>query len=148
MSVALNVPFPMSPKTKVFTSIFAVVAVYCASVGLDAYRLTSSEVFPLARKGVAAYLVATKAGGSRDVFRLKWWSSWYFRNNSFDGRAQFLLCADRKDCHMVIAYRDKGKWSINVDGTLVSTEKWRYRSNGDLINVELPWKRPEATPPP
>lgn len=137
----------MSPKTKVLTSIFALVAVYCASVGLDAYRLTSSEVFPLARKSVAAYLVATEAGGSRDVFRLKWWSSWYFRNNSFDGRAQFQLCADRTDCHTVIAYRDNGRWSINVDGTYVNTDKWRYRSNGDLINTEVRWKKKAADTP-
>jgi hypothetical protein len=137
----------MSPKTKVIASIVALVAAYCASVGLDAYRLTSSEIYPLARKSVAAYLVATKAGGSRDVFHLKWWSSWYFRNNSYDGRAEFFMCADRKDCHKVVAYRDNGRWSINVDGLYVNTGKWRYRSNGDLINVEIPRENREANPP-
>jgi len=122
----------MSPKTKVIAWIFAVVAAYCASVGLGAYRIASSEMFPLAEKGLAAYLIATKSSEANQPIHFKWWSSWFFKNSSTDGLAQFSLCASSSAsrCHTIIAYGVEGKWHINVDGHLVNVDKWRVPAEG------------------
>ena len=114
----------MSPKTKVITWVFALVAAYCASVGFGAYRIVSSEMFPLAEKGLAAYLVATKSSEANKPIHFKWWSSWYFRNSVTDGLAQFLLCTSSSSyCHTITAYGAAGKWHIKVDGHLVDVDK-------------------------
>jgi hypothetical protein len=124
MSAAIN-PYPMSPKAKVIAWIFGILAAYAASVGLGAYRIVSSEMFPLAEKGLAAYLVATKSSGANKPIRFKWWSSWFFKNSTSDGLAQFLLCTSSSPsrCHTIIAYGVAGEWHITVDGNLVKTDK-------------------------
>lgn len=121
----------MNRKTKVIAWIFAVVAAYCASVGLGAYRIASSEMFPLAEKGLAAYLVATQSSEANQPIHFKWWSSWFFRNSTSDGLAQFSLCTSPSSrCHAIIAYGVAGKWHITVDGHLVNVDKWRIPANG------------------
>jgi hypothetical protein len=121
----------MSPKTKVITWVFAVVAAYCASVGFGAYRIVSSEAFPLAEKGVAAYLVYTSSSDANKPLHFKWWSSWYFRNSSSNGVAQFLMCAPSARCYMVVAYVAAGRWHVNVDGHLINVDKWRPPAKSD-----------------
>ncbi len=108
----------MIPK-KIINIILVIAAAYCASVGFGVYRITSSDVFPLAKKGLAAYLVASKSSDANETPYFKWWYSWYFR----DGETQFSLCSPSGPCHIIIGYTDKGKWAINVDGNLVSIEK-------------------------
>lgn len=120
----------MSPKTKVITWILGIVAAYAASVAFGAYRIVSAEMFPLAEKGVQAYLLATNSSDANKPLHFKWWSSWYFKNSSSDGMAQFLLCAPSAHCHTVIAYVSAGKWYINVDGHLVNVDKWRPAAAG------------------
>lgn len=110
----------MNSKTKVIAWIFAIVVAYCASVGLGAYRIVSSEVFPMAEKGLAAYLVATKSSEANQPIHFKWWSSWFFKNSTSDGLAQFLLCTPSAPrCHTIIAYGVDGGWHVTVDGHLV-----------------------------
>ena len=128
----------MSPKLKVVTWIVGILAAYAASVGFGAYRIASADMYPLARKGVAAYLVAKSPREAHKPLHFKWWSSWYFRNSSSDGLAQFLLCTSSADCHTVIAYMAFGKWQINVDGNLVNTDKWIVLPDGRLVNAEKP----------
>ncbi|MFS2033192.1 hypothetical protein ACEN8I_04120 [Polaromonas sp. CT11-55] len=129
----------MSPKIKVITWIVGIVAAYAASVGVGAYRIASSEMFPLAEKGLAAYLDATKSGEANKPIHFKWWSSWYFRNNLSDGLAQFLLCTSPPShCHTIIAYGADGQWHINVDGHMVNVDKWRAPANSNLANAETP----------
>ncbi|EJL82683.1 hypothetical protein PMI15_02913 [Polaromonas sp. CF318] len=115
----------MSPKAKVIAWIFGILAAYAASVGVGAYRIVSSEMFPLAEKGLAAYLVATKSDGANKPIRFKWWSSWFFKNSTSDGLAQFLLCTSSSPsrCHTIVAYGAEGMWYITVDGNLVKTDK-------------------------
>jgi hypothetical protein len=72
----------MSPKAKVTAWIFGIVAAYAVSVGIGAYRIVSSEMFPLAKKGLAAYLIATKSSEGNQPIHFKWWSSWYFKNST------------------------------------------------------------------
>lgn len=129
---------PMSPKLKVVTWIVGIVAAYALSVGLGAYRITSAGMYPLATKGVAAYLVAKSPREANKPVYFKWWSSWYFRNSASDGLAQFLLCTSPADCHTVVAYVAFGKWQINVDGNLVNTDKWVVLPDGRLVNAEKP----------
>ena len=113
----------MSPKAKVIAWIIGIVAAYAASVGIGAYRIVSSEMFPLAEKGLAAYLIATKSSEANKPIHFKWWSSWYFKNSTSDGLAQFLLCTSSPSrCHSIIAYGAVGKWHITVDGHLVNTD--------------------------
>jgi len=119
----VNKPYPMSPKVKVVAWIAGIVVAYAASVGLGAYRIASSDLYPLAEKGLAAYLVATKSSEANKPIYLKWWSSWYFRNSLNDGLAQFLLCtSSRAHCHTIIAYGVEGQWYVTVDGKLVRTD--------------------------
>ena len=120
----------MSPKTKAITWVVAVVAAYCASVGFGAYRIVSSEAFPLAEKGTAAYLLATNSSDANKPLYFKWWSSWYFRNSASDGVAQFLLCAPSARCHMVVAFVSAGRWHVTVDGKLVNVDEWRPPAKG------------------
>ncbi|SDN81859.1 hypothetical protein [Polaromonas sp. JS666] len=115
----------MSPKLKVIAWIFGIVAAYAASVGIGAYRIVSAEMFPLAKGGVADYLRATKSSDANKPLYFKWWSSWYFKNSSSDGMAQFLLCAPSAQCHTVVAYVSAGRWHINVNGHLINVDKWR-----------------------
>jgi hypothetical protein len=131
----------MSPKAKVIAWIFGILAAYGASVGIGAYRIASADMFPLAKEGLAAYLVATGAKEANRPIYFKWWSSWYFRNHPSDGWAQFLLCTSSADCHSVIAYTDLGRWQINVDGNLVNTDKWVILPNGNLVNAEKPARK-------
>lgn len=128
----------MSPKIKVIAWIFGILAVYCASVGIGAYRIASAEMFPLAKKGLGAYLVATRSSEANKPIYFKWWSPWYFRNSASDGLAQFLLCTSPADCHTIIAYVDLGRWQINVDTYIVNTDNWIYLPNGNLVNAEKP----------
>lgn len=113
----------MSPKTKVIAWIFGIFAVYCASVGVGVYRITSSEIFPLAKRGLAAYLVATQSSEANKPIYFRWWTSWYFRNQRSDGWAEMKMCTSRSACHTVIAYSNRGRWRINVDGKLVNTDQ-------------------------
>jgi hypothetical protein len=131
----------MSPKTKVIAWIFGIVAAYAASVGVGAYRIASADMFPLAKKGLAAYLVATGSPEADKPIHFKWWSSWYFRNRTSDGWAQFLLCTSSVNCHSVIAYTDLGRWQINVDGIMVNTDKWVILPSGELVNAEKPSRK-------
>ena len=128
----------MSPKLKVVTWIVGIVAAYALSVGIGVYRITSAGMFPLAEKGLAAYLVAKSPNEAHKPIYFKWWSSWYFRNSASDGWAQFLLCTSSADCHTVIAYMSLGKWQINVDGKLVNTKQWIVLPDGKLVNAEKP----------
>jgi hypothetical protein len=129
----------MSPKAKVIAWIFGIVAAYAASVGIGAYRIVSSDMFPPAKKGLAAYLIATKSSEAHKPIHFKWWSSWYFKNNTSDGMAQFLLCtASALRCHSIIAYGAAGKWHITVDGHLVNTDHWIVQADGRLVNTEKP----------
>jgi hypothetical protein len=130
--------FPMSPKIKVIAWIFGILAAYCASVGIGAYRIASAEMFPQAGKGVAAYLVATRSSEANKPVYFKWWSSWYFKNSASDGIAQFLLCTSSAHCNTVIAYVSFGRWRINVDGHLIDTDKWIFLPNGNVVNAEKP----------
>lgn len=131
----------MSPKAKVIAWIVGIVAAYAASVGIGAYRIASADMFPLAKKGLAAYLVATGSPEAGKPIYFKWWSSWYFKNRTSDGWAQFLLCTSSADCHSVIAYTDLGRWQINVDGIMVNTDKWVILPNGQLVNAEKPSRK-------
>lgn len=131
----------MSPKIKVIAWIFGILAVYAVSVGLGAYRITSAGMFPLAEKGLAAYLVATNSREANKPIYFKWWSSWYFKNHPSNGWAEFLLCTSSADCHRVIAYTDFGRWQINVDGRLVNTEQWIVTPDGKLVNAEKPLRK-------
>jgi hypothetical protein len=126
----------MSPKTKVIAWIFGIVAAYAASVGVGAYRIASADMFPLAKKGLAAYLVASGSPEANKPIHFKWWSSWYFRNNASDGWAQFLLCTSSADCHSIIAYVDLGRWQINVDGNMVDTAQWIVPASGNPVTFE------------
>ncbi|WP_411879569.1 hypothetical protein [Polaromonas sp. YR568] len=128
----------MSPKLKVVTWIVGIVAAYAVSVGLGAYRITSAGMFPLAEKGLAAYLVAGNSSEANKPIYFKWWSSWYFKNHPSDGWAEFLLCTSSADCHKIIAYTDFGRWQINVDSKLVNTEQWIVMPDGKLVNAEKP----------
>ena len=112
----------MSPKIKVIAWIFGILAAYCASVGIGVYRISSSEMFPLTKKGAAAYLVATRSSEANKPIYFKWWSSWYFRNQPSNGWAEMKMCTSSAACHTVIAYTDGGRWQVNVDGNLVSVE--------------------------
>lgn len=141
MSAAPKPVFPMSPKTKVIAWIFGIVAAYAASVGIGAYRIVSSEMFPPAKKGVAAYLVATNSNEANKPVYFKWWSSWYFKNSASDGLAQFLLCTSSANCHSVVAYMDLGKWRINVDGNMINTDKWVILPDGRMVNGEKPSRK-------
>lgn len=129
----------MSPKAKVIAWIVGIVAAYAASVGIGAYRIVSSEMFPLAEKGLAAYLVATKSSEANKPIHFKWWSSWYLRNSLSDGLAQFLLCTSSSShCHAIIAYGANGQWHITVDGHLVDVDKWRAPASSHRANTETP----------
>jgi hypothetical protein len=131
----------MSPKIKVIAWIFGILAAYCASVGFGAYRVASAEMFPLAKKGVAAYLVATRSSEANKPIYFKWWSSWYFKNQRNDGWAEMKMCTSSRECHTVIAYTDLGKWQVNVDGNIVNTDKWIVLPNGNLVNAEKPLEK-------
>lgn len=131
----------MSPKLKVIAWILGLLAAYCASVGLGAYRIASADMFPQARNGVAAYLVATQSSEANKPVYFKWWSSWYFKNSPSDGIAQFLLCTSSARCHTVIAYVALGRWEINVDGHLINTDQWVVLPNGNMVNAEKPPKK-------
>lgn len=113
----------MSPKLKVAAWIFGILAAYGASVGAGVYRITSAEMYPLAKRGAAAYLAATKPSEANQPIYFKWWSSWYFKNHPTTGWAEMKMCTSRAACHTVIAYTipaRPGKWEINVDGNLVT----------------------------
>ena len=127
----------MNPK-KITKIILFIAVAYCASVGFGVYRITSSQVFPQAKKGLAAYLIASNSSEANKPTYLKWWSSWYFKDGLSDGRAQFSLCSVSEHCHTIIAYTVGGKWAINVDGYLVNTEKWLVDGEGRLVNAEIP----------
>lgn len=133
-------PYPMSPKAKVIAWIFGILAAYAASVGVGAYRIVSSEMFPLAEKGLAAYLVATKSSEANKPIHFKWWSSWFFKNSTSDGLAQFLLCtsSSASHCHTIIAYGAEGMWYINVEGHLVDVDKWRVPADGKRVSPQAP----------
>lgn len=126
----------MSPKLKVVTWIVGIVAAYAISVGLGAYRITSARIFPLAERGLAAYLIASDSSEAHKPIYFKWWSSWYFRNSASDGAAEFVLCTSPANCHTVVAYVAFGSWHINVDGKLVNTEHWIVLPDGRLVNAE------------
>jgi hypothetical protein len=133
-------PYPMSPKAKVIAWIFGILAAYAASVGVGAYRIVSSEMFPLAEKGLAAYLVATQSSEANKPIHFKWWSSWFFKNSTSDGLAQFLLCtsSSASHCHTIIAYGAEGMWYINVEGHLVDVDKWRVPADGKRVSPQAP----------
>ncbi|MBW8720632.1 MAG: hypothetical protein JF626_01595 [Polaromonas sp.] len=129
-----NTRIPMSPKIKVIAWIFGIFAAYGVSVGIGVYRITSSEIFPLAKRGLEGYLVATQSSEANKPVYFKWWTSWYFRNQSSNGWAEMKLCTSRSACHNVIAYTDHERWQINVDGKLVNTAPWTVLTNGKLAN--------------
>ena len=62
----------MSPKLKVVTWIVGIVAAYAVSVGIGVYRITSAGMFPLAEKGLAAYLVAINSSEANKPIHFKW----------------------------------------------------------------------------
>ena len=117
----------MKPKSAIKIFIF-IIAAYCASVGFGVYRLTSSEAFPLARKALASYLVASNSRDAGEPSHLRWWRSWFYR----DGDTRFSLCSQSGTCHAIVGYKLHGKWIIKVDGNLISV-------NGEFVRVDQ-WK--------
>ncbi|MCZ8258011.1 MAG: hypothetical protein O9327_20385 [Polaromonas sp.] len=112
----------MSPKLKAAAWIFGILAAYGASVGIGVYRITSAEMYPLAKRGLASYLAAKQSSEANQPIFFKWWSSWYFRNQRSNGWAEMKMCTSSAACHTVIAYttvKSPGKWEINVDGQWV-----------------------------
>ena len=122
VNAVANTLIPMSPKLKVAAWIFGILAAYGASVGVGVYRITSAEMYPLAKRGLASYLAAKQSSEASQPIFLKWWSSWYFRNQPANGWAEMKMCTSSAACHTVIAYTTvakPGKWEINVDGQWV-----------------------------
>lgn len=107
---AMNIS--MTPSMKVAATVVLVVLAYCVSVAVGVYRLTSSEVFPMAKLALANYLAPLNSPDAKEPYHLKWWSSWHFRDGYSSGEAEFFLCTPQKRCYTMKAFRVNGKWVV------------------------------------
>ena len=103
----------MSPKTKLLTVILVLLVAYFASIGIGVYRITSSDVFPLARKALVAELTLQKSPDAFEPYHLRWWWSWNFKNRREGGEADFPLCTPAGHCYLIRAVTvDHGVWRV------------------------------------
>ena len=103
----------MRAHHKVVTGIGILLIAYAASVGIGVYRMTSSEVFSMAKVSLAGYLTVLKSPDAGQSFHLKWFAPWQFSSGPNSGRTQFLLCTPAAHCYTLKAQKFKGKWTVN-----------------------------------
>lgn len=116
---------PMGSGLKIVAVILLLVTAYFASIGVGVFRLTSSEIFPFAKKALNSYLVSTNSKNAGETFHLKWFAPWQFTANSSKGLAQFLLCTPKDDCYPVTAEKIDGVWQIDwtFQGTFANSSR-------------------------
>ena len=58
-----------------------VAAAYGASVGIGAYRITTSDAFPIAKSALTGYLTSVNSKDASKPPYFKWWRFWYFNDS-------------------------------------------------------------------
>jgi hypothetical protein len=103
----------MRKKTKIITLTLLVLAAYFASIAWGVHQITSSEVFPLAKKALVKELTLQKSPDAFEPYHLRWWWSWNFKNRREGGEADFPLCTPAGHCYLIQAVTvENGVWRV------------------------------------
>jgi uncharacterized protein YdbL (DUF1318 family) len=126
----------MRLSKKLLAYLCAVTVAYCSSVGIDVYRITTSDAFPLAKSALTGYLGSVNSKDASKPPYLKWWRYWYFKDGYSSGYANFLLCTSLKQCYTIKSQKKNGNWATNINGKWVTSTT----ENGKTVtNIDGKW---------